>query len=104
MRVYLLIALLCELPGALSQSTVTPENSINATIYPGTSKWEYYGCYNETTLTNGTNGARALSGGTSEAQDTMTVGTCLDFCASGSYQYAGLEYTRQVHLQTSIAQ
>lgn len=62
-------------------------------IYSGDGKWAYQGCYNETTLANGTNGARALAG-SSESTDTMTVSICLAYCASGSYSWAGVEYTK----------
>jgi hypothetical protein len=72
---------------AAAQSTTT-----TPTISPGTSTYGYIGCYNETTLTNGTNGARALSGGTEETITNMTVGLCLSFCSG--YAYAGLEYSR----------
>ncbi len=82
-------------PSSTSPSTsTTPATTTAASIYPGTSSWAYYGCYNETTLLNNTNGLRALNGGTSEAMDTMTVPLCLSFCASNSYSFAGLEYTR----------
>jgi hypothetical protein len=61
-------------------------------IYPGDAKYVYNGCYNETTLVNGTGGRRALFGGGMEALDTMTVSTCLDYCNMGGNKYAGLEY------------
>lgn len=64
-------------------------------IFPGDGKWAYQGCYNETTLSNGTDGLRALSGST-ESNANMTVATCLAWCAGGSYSWAGLEFTRCV--------
>lgn len=90
-RCFLLIA--CLLASiALAQTTSSP--AAVATVFPSTSKWEYFGCQNETTNLNNTNGVRALNGGTQEALDGMTVDTCLNFCAGGSYAFAGLEYTR----------
>lgn len=76
-------------------AAITPATSVNATIYPGDSTYTYYGCYNETTLINGTAGLRALSGGADETSDSMTVETCLKFCQSnGGGAFAGLEYTK----------
>jgi hypothetical protein len=66
-----------------------------ATIYQASSGWAYYGCYNETTTINGTDGLRALYG-IEETLTTMTVPTCLAYCQSNSYSFAGLEYTRFV--------
>lgn len=88
---------------ALAQSSsATPTTSDTATataasIYPGGTNWAYFGCYNETTLYNGTNGARAIAG-LLEASDIMTVETCLNYCRGNGYQVAGLEYTRFVSL------
>lgn len=64
-------------------------------IYPGDGKWAYQGCYNETTLSNGTDGLRALSA-TTETNENMTVSKCLTFCAGGGNSWAGLEYTKCV--------
>jgi hypothetical protein len=66
-----------------------------ASIYQPSSGWVYYGCYNETTTINGTDGLRALYG-IEETLTTMTVPTCLAYCQSNSYSFAGLEYTRFV--------
>lgn len=76
--------------GVRAQATTT------ASIYPAPTGWSYYGCYNETTLTNGTEGQRALNGGIMEALDTMTVPICLEYCKSHSFTFAGIEYTRYV--------
>jgi len=94
-RFCLLIACILSflLLGARAQATTT-----TASIYPGTSAWMYYGCYNETTLTNGTNGLRALNGGPEDTSTTMTVPMCLSYCASNSFPWAGLEYTTYVSL------
>jgi len=90
-RVFLLIAFLLA-SIALAQTTSSP--AAVATVFPSTSKWEYLGCQSETTSLNNTNGMRALNGGINEALDSMTVDTCLNFCAGGSFAFAGLEYTR----------
>ncbi|TVY53471.1 hypothetical protein LCER1_G004605 [Lachnellula cervina] len=102
-RILILIALLAAL--SFTQATASPTSTstsasasatatITASIYPGTTKWEYVGCQNETTLMNNTNGLRALNSGVSEALELMTVDTCLTYCAGGNYAFAGLEYTK----------
>ena len=109
-RFTLLIASLFSLSAQIAfvQATTTTSSAPAttstgpATIYPGTSQWAYYGCYNETTLTNGTNGLRALNGGVNEALDSMTVDVCLAFCESNMYSFAGLEYTRYVSHSFSL--
>ncbi|KAH6709217.1 WSC domain-containing protein [Leptodontidium sp. MPI-SDFR-AT-0119] len=105
---YLLLLLTSSLTHAQTTNiTITPETSVNATISPGNTKYEYAGCYSETTLSNGTNGLRALNGGKTESVVTMTVGNCLDFCSADGYEFAGLEYTRECwcsHFLSSIAQ
>lgn len=80
----------------VANETITPENSVNAKISPGNSKYEYVGCYSETTLNNGTNGMRTLNSGKTESVDTMTVESCLEFCDADGYEFAGLEYTKYV--------
>ncbi|KAG4415268.1 hypothetical protein IFR04_011575 [Cadophora malorum] len=79
----------------VANETITPENSVNAKISPGNSKYEYVGCYSETTLNNGTNGMRTLNSGKTESVDTMTVESCLDYCNADGYEFAGLEYTKE---------
>ncbi|PMB65864.1 WSC domain-containing protein [Beauveria bassiana] len=62
-----------------------------------TRTYTYYGCYNETTLTPGSAGTRALADGTSLVQaNAMTVPACLKFCHDGDtkYRYAGVEWSR----------
>lgn len=73
-------------------------------IYQGNEKYEYKGCYNETTQIPGSAGTRALDGGINEVkQGEMTVPMCLSFCGDGDtqYLYAGLEWSRCVLPQTS---
>ncbi|TVY57060.1 putative fungistatic metabolite [Lachnellula suecica] len=96
MRVFALIACLF-VAAVLAQSSTSSAAAAtsSATIYPDTSKWQYVGCQNETTLLNNTNGLRALNGGTSETLNTMTVDICLNYCASSGNTYAGLEYTNE---------
>ncbi|TVY89908.1 hypothetical protein LAWI1_G005569 [Lachnellula willkommii] len=102
-HIYILIAFLAAL--SLAQATATASSTSTSTsatstttaianIYPGTTKWEYVGCQNETTLMNNTNGLRALNSGVSESLELMTVDTCLTYCAGGNYAFAGLEYTK----------
>ncbi|KAL8873640.1 MAG: hypothetical protein Q9174_000918 [Haloplaca sp. 1 TL-2023] len=80
--------------GAASPSVA----SKSASIVPGTSSYNYQGCYNETTGNLATGNARALASGSMNASDAMTVERCLKFC--GGKQYAGLEYGREVsHIQ-----
>lgn len=99
--VQLLLLFLASLVSAQSSSSTatssaaTSTGTTTASIYPGTAKWTYYGCWNETTTVNNTAQLRALSGGTTESGDNMTVQTCLDFC--GGSTYAGLEYTQYAH-------
>ncbi|KAF8866392.1 WSC-domain-containing protein [Acephala macrosclerotiorum] len=80
-------------------TTATTESAATATasIFPAPTGWSYYGCYNETTLANGTDGLRALNGGVMEDLTTMTVPVCLAYCQSNSYSFAGLEYTRECY-------
>ncbi|TVY19281.1 putative fungistatic metabolite [Lachnellula arida] len=103
-HISILIAFLAALslaqatPTASSTSTsATSTTTATANIYPGTTKWEYVGCQNETTLMNNTNGLRALNSGVSESLELMTVDTCLTYCAGGNYAFAGLEYTKECY-------
>ncbi|TVY47120.1 putative fungistatic metabolite [Lachnellula occidentalis] len=106
----MLIAFLVALLPCLAQSSSTTASSTSiasspsaatktatASVYPGTAKWEYVGCQNETTLMNNTNGLRALNSGVSESLPLMTVDMCLGYCAGGGYAFAGLEYTKECY-------
>ncbi|KUJ22455.1 WSC-domain-containing protein, partial [Mollisia scopiformis] len=84
--------------GVQAQATAT-----SASIYPAPTGWGYYGCYNETTLANGTEGQRALNGGVMEALDQMTVPMCLAYCQSNAYAFAGLEYTRECYCASYLS-
>lgn len=71
----------------------------NVSIYTDSKKYDYYGCYNETTEIPGSAHTRALDGGINEVKrGEMTVPMCLSFCADGDtqYAYAGLEWSRYV--------
>ncbi|CAG8956098.1 hypothetical protein HYFRA_00011882 [Hymenoscyphus fraxineus] len=83
--------------------TPSPTPSASANIYPGTAKWTYHGCYNETTGINGTAGLRALSGGTTDASDRMSVPVCLDLCEGGNFAFAGLEYRRECYCSNYLS-
>ncbi|WYZ34715.1 hypothetical protein EsH8_I_000991 [Colletotrichum jinshuiense] len=84
----LLLALLAPLSAAQSLQ-----------IYTGSDKYQYQGCYNETSDIANTAHERALSGGASRVlEGNMTVPLCLSFCSSGAdkeYKYAGVEYSRE---------
>ena len=101
-RLLVLIAFILALSAhAFAQSTSSTAShpaSTAASILPATSPWSYYGCWNETTLAAGTNGARALAGGTEETLDTMTADVCMAYCKSSSYTFAGIEYSKYVPL------
>ncbi|KAH6608720.1 carbohydrate-binding wsc [Trichoderma cornu-damae] len=67
-------------------------------IYDGSDKYKYYGCYNETTQVSGSAETRALGGGIDESlPGQMTVPICLAYCGNGNteYRYAGLEWSRE---------
>lgn len=79
----------------------TPVRAIEAAglqIYNVSDKYEYAGCWNETTELPDTTRRRALDGGAQEVREgTMTPALCLGFCSSDgkAYTYAGLEYSRE---------
>lgn len=76
-------------------ASASTTHSVVASAAPGTNGYDYLGCYNETTGIAGTSGARALTGGKMETGDNTTVAECLDYCGQNSYQYAGLEYSKE---------
>ena len=85
---------------ASAQSTGTSASasatqSVVASAAPGTNGYDYIGCYNETTGIAGTSGARAITGGKMDTGDNTTVAECLQYCGQNSYQYAGLEYSKE---------
>ncbi|TKA30489.1 hypothetical protein B0A50_02717 [Salinomyces thailandicus] len=71
-----------------------------ATPLPSAHGYTYAGCYNETTRIKNAGGVRALPD-MSSANNTMTVSSCLDFCAQGNngttMNYAGIEYGRECY-------
>ena len=79
----------------------TPVHAIEAAglqIYNASDKYEYAGCWNETTELPDTTRRRALDGGAQEVREGhMTAPLCLDFCSTSgnAYAYAGLEYSRE---------
>jgi hypothetical protein len=74
------------------------QNGDSVKIYDDSDKYEFYGCYNETTEIKGSAQTRALGDGINQAKEgEMTVPMCLSFCSNGrtEYRYAGLEYARE---------
>ncbi|KAG9698849.1 hypothetical protein KCU95_g2247, partial [Aureobasidium melanogenum] len=78
-----------------TSASTTATHSVVASAAPGTNGYDYLGCYNETTGIAGTSGARAITGGKMETGDNTTVADCLQYCGQNSYQYAGLEYSKE---------
>ncbi|KAH9845868.1 putative fungistatic metabolite [Teratosphaeria destructans] len=82
--------------GLAQETIVNPTTAAaGATPLPSASGYTYVGCWNETTGFPGAGGVRALSGGKESANNTLTISSCLKFCASS--QYAGLEYGRECY-------
>ncbi|KAL1310912.1 hypothetical protein AAFC00_001139 [Neodothiora populina] len=81
---------------SLHKRDLTPEiaNS-TAVVGAGSHGYTYAGCYNETVYVPNGSGARALANGAMESNATASTKSCLDFCAAGSFQYAGLEYGQE---------
>ncbi|KAK0673252.1 WSC domain-containing protein [Cercophora samala] len=89
----LLITLLLSVLGGLVAAQAQKEE---VAILPGGQGYTYHGCYTETTNIANTTSRRALDGGSNSVQpDLMTVEKCWDFCAKGTYKFAGLEYSRE---------
>jgi len=94
--------LLLTTPAAAQASSQKPTQTQSSpasgpSIYNGSSKYIYQGCFNETVGVEGTTGARAISDGTHEVgEGSMTAPECLSFCSSNgtTYKYAGLEFSR----------
>lgn len=78
----------------LSTLLILPLSAEQAVTYPSTKKWDYIGCYNETSPQE--IGPRILSGGIDEALPGMTVPMCLAFCFSNFFKFAGVEYAQFV--------
>ncbi|KAK5990855.1 WSC domain-containing protein 2 [Cladobotryum mycophilum] len=93
-------------PLALLLALACAQQSANVTIWKGSKKYHYYGCYNETTQISGSAETRALEGGINEVkQGQMTVPLCLAYCSEGTteYRYAGLEWSRECWCSQSIS-
>ncbi|KAK1036991.1 hypothetical protein LTS16_013256 [Friedmanniomyces endolithicus] len=98
----LLLTLLLASVSAQDTSIILPTTAAPTATALATAKgYSYVGCWNETVGVPNSNGARALSGGMSSANNTMTVSSCLAYCAQGyngaTMQYAGLEYGRECY-------
>lgn len=59
--------------------------------------WVYAGCYFDDV------GARSLSGGNTASQTTMTDESCISFCASNDFIYAGTEYSNECWCDSTLA-
>ncbi|QIW95400.1 hypothetical protein AMS68_000918 [Peltaster fructicola] len=59
--------------------------------------WTYTGCYNDN------QGSRTLNGPYYGDGSGMNASTCVSFCASQNYVYAGTEYSSQCYCGNSIA-
>lgn len=64
-----------------------PLQSSNAQVKRAPAEWTYNGCWSD-------EGDRQL-GGASYAADDMTQETCISFCESKGYSFAGMEYARE---------
>ena len=95
------LSTLLLLPLLLLLALVAPVRALEVTgleIYNASDKYDYAGCWNETTELPDTTRRRALDGGAQETrQGDMTAPLCLDFCSTNgnAYAYAGLEYSRE---------
>ncbi|KAI0925387.1 hypothetical protein AcV7_005644 [Taiwanofungus camphoratus] len=58
--------------------------------------WTYEGCYTDNTA------ARTLTGSSYTSTDNMTVESCISYCDSGSYVYAGVEYAQECYCGNNI--
>ncbi|TKA83721.1 hypothetical protein B0A55_00271 [Friedmanniomyces simplex] len=100
--VFLFLTLLFTSVLAQDASIVNPTTAAPSATALATAKgYTYVGCWNETVGVANSNGARALSGGMTSANNTMTVSSCLEYCSQGyngaTMQYAGLEYGRECY-------
>ncbi|KFA66291.1 hypothetical protein S40285_01929 [Stachybotrys chlorohalonatus IBT 40285] len=91
---------------ALLVAVALAQDAGNVTIWDDSDRYEYYGCYNETTEIEGSAHQRALGGGTNEVRvGEMTVPSCLSFCSEGDteYRYAGLQWSRECWCADALA-
>ena len=88
---------ICGGPGALSvynnTALVVPKQPA---VVPAVGNYKSQGCYTE-----GVN-ERALAG-SGTASVNMTVQSCVSFCQSGGYRYAGIEYSTECFCGSTIA-
>ncbi|KAK6000723.1 hypothetical protein QM012_003448 [Aureobasidium pullulans] len=102
MLVSTIVSALSLFAAASAQSSATTTatstsaiHSVVASAAPGTNGYDYIGCYNETTGVPGTAGTRAITNGKMDTGDNTTVAECLQYCGQNSYQFAGLEYSKE---------
>lgn len=94
---------MCGGPGAMNvfvnPSIVPPVSSSNTPVVSGSlpTGWAAASTQCIQEVSN-----RALTG-SSIAGSSMTIGTCLSFCQSGGFQYAGLEYGSECYCGSALA-
>lgn len=71
-----------------SDTTALDQGSINFIDLTSTKKWEYIGCGTDNV------GDRAFTGA-STSSDMLTIISCIEFCSSKKFTYAGLEWGRE---------
>ncbi|KAK3116471.1 hypothetical protein LTR53_003135 [Teratosphaeriaceae sp. CCFEE 6253] len=93
----LALSVLAQDVSIVNPTTAAP----SATALAASNGYAYVGCWNETVGVANSAGARALTGGMTSANNTMTVSSCLKYCSQGyngaTMQYAGLEYGRECY-------
>ncbi|KAF9002781.1 hypothetical protein BDQ17DRAFT_1242962 [Cyathus striatus] len=57
------------------------------------SGWSFTGCYSDSV------DSRTLRTASFTSVDSMTISSCIDFCITGNFQFAGLEFGRVRQLQ-----
>jgi hypothetical protein len=88
-------SLLCGGPNALTLYQATDLTGLTQTV-PSSGNYKFQGCYVEQTS------GRALKDA-STSSSSMTVDTCIQYCASKSMAWAGVEYGKECYCSNSIA-
>lgn len=83
--IFVALAALSVLSGTSARSLQS--RTYNSVITRAPAAWTYHGCWTD-------QGDRQL-GGASYAADNMTPSTCIAFCESKGYSFAGVEYSRE---------
>ncbi|KAI0059609.1 WSC-domain-containing protein [Artomyces pyxidatus] len=90
----LTLLLLSSVHGALAGSGVITTRQTLPTSFPG--NWTVEGCFTDTAS------ARTLSGATYASDDAMTIESCMAFCSTSSFLYAGVEYGKQCYCDYAV--